>query len=216
MLAHQLGYGNGGSVRPARPRVDRHEKSTHRPADVLKRLLPYVPRLKRDLADGVLIDAAGDADAAGLCQRLKPCRDVDAVAEKVAAPHRPDERRSATSIRRPDEASALRWLRHSWMSMAALSACTALGNSASIPSPISLNTRPLCSARIGHSRGRGYAYPRQAVQQLAAAAFLSVKTRRPSKHLCEASRYAVALAGCDPQYERSRREFTTAHFRASS
>ncbi len=57
----------------------------HGMADVLHRLLAAVGEGERQLVADLVMDGAGDGDAARLGQRLEPRRDIDTVAENVAA-----------------------------------------------------------------------------------------------------------------------------------
>ena len=55
----------------------------HRAVDVLEVLLAQISELDPDLASDLIVGRRRDADAAGLCDALKPRRDVDAVAKDV-------------------------------------------------------------------------------------------------------------------------------------
>ena len=53
--------------------------------DVLDRLLSHVLEAKAELVAHLIVDDAGDHDAAGIRQRLQARRDIDAVSENVVA-----------------------------------------------------------------------------------------------------------------------------------
>src|SRR5579863_8127647 len=72
-------------VWPGRYRAYADHVDSHRPGDVLQRLLAKVAELRFDPAADVLVGRAGETDAAWLGDALEPRRDVDAVAEDVLA-----------------------------------------------------------------------------------------------------------------------------------
>ena len=111
------------------------------------------------------VHLARSPDAARLGQRVQPRRDVDPVAEQVAiafhhhiAQRDADPQRHARPPRGPGGASSRRCT-----STPRPTASTALGNSEKNPSPIVLNSRPLCAAMAGSSTCRRRSRTRRAV-----------------------------------------------------
>ena len=62
-----------------------HPVDLDRSADVLEALRAEILEIEIDLVDDLVVDDPGNINAAGLGERLDPRRDVDAVAEDVAA-----------------------------------------------------------------------------------------------------------------------------------
>ena len=147
---------SGNAKTPPRSSCDR-DRRRQRPADavdmhrsrqVLKIVLTEGPAGKVELAGDLLVHRRGDADLLRLRQRLQARRDVDAVASRSQprATTSPRLRPMRNSMRCGSGRSALRRSAIRWIATAQRTACTALANSASIPSPARLNTRPRCSA----------------------------------------------------------------------
>ena len=125
-----------------------HAKNPDRPFDVLQMLLAGI--LEGDVQPVADMFAGGcrDADAARLGDVLQPRRHIDAVAKDVAvldddvAEIDADAELDAPILGTP----ALRPAIPCWISTAQATAFTTLVNSTSMPSPVSLTMRPLCSA----------------------------------------------------------------------
>src|SRR6185312_4859475 len=64
-----------------------HAVDADRPVDVLVALLAHLVEAEVELARDLVVDARGDADAAGLGDALQARRDVHAVAEQIVALH---------------------------------------------------------------------------------------------------------------------------------
>ena len=117
----------------------------HRPGDVLDALLAHVlERVRQPVAD-LVAHRAGDADAAGLGQRLQPRRDIDAVAEDVVVlgddvAEIDADAKPACAAPRANRGSRSSIARCT--SAAQRTASTTLANSASTPSPVVLTMRP--------------------------------------------------------------------------
>jgi hypothetical protein len=60
-----------------------HRISSDRKGNVLEILLAQIEELNRDLASNVIVGRRRDADAAGLCDALKPRRNVNAVSKDI-------------------------------------------------------------------------------------------------------------------------------------
>ena len=80
------GRSRGGGRRDGRVRLQQwHPEHTHRPGDVLDRMLAEVLEILRYPVAHLLEHGARDAQAAGRGHLLEPRRDVDAIAEDVVA-----------------------------------------------------------------------------------------------------------------------------------
>ena len=64
-------------------RVQANRIGTYRTGDILEVLLAQISELNGDLAANLIVGGRRDADAARFRDALKPCRDVDTVAENV-------------------------------------------------------------------------------------------------------------------------------------
>jgi hypothetical protein len=99
----------------------------------------------------LVVDVASDADAARLGQTFQARRDIDAIAEDVAVfqDDVADVDADGYRMRRSSGSAASRSAMPAWIATAHSTASTALPNSTRAPSPVSLTSRPRCSAIRG-------------------------------------------------------------------
>ena len=137
----------------------------HRTRDILQALLAGIDKVGRHLALHLSPDVLGNRDAAGLGDALDPRRDVDAIAKDIFAvdddvadidpnPELDWIGLGATSIVLPKLPLNL---------IAHVTASTALANSTSAPSPISLTMRPEWAVMAGSISSRLNAFSRDSV-----------------------------------------------------
>ena len=139
--------------------------------NVLDPVLAHRLEAEGDFGLGVVVDGAGDADLARAGQLLQPRRDVDPIAVDVVLV---DD--DVTEVD-PDpklDALVLGQIRLTlgdavWIAAAHSTASTTLANSTSTPSPISLTTRPRCSAIFGSMKSLRSAVRRACVPASSAA-----------------------------------------------
>ena len=128
-------------------------------------LLAGVDEVGCDLALHLSPGVLGNRDTAGLGDAFDPRGDIDAVAEDIVAFDNdvadidPDPKPDRIGPAPLGSRSRTRL----WISIAQITASTALANSTSTPSPISLTIRPEWAAIAGSMRSRRRAFRRDSV-----------------------------------------------------
>ena len=128
-----------------------HSIGPDRAVDVFEVLLAQIVELDPDFSSNVIVGSGRDADAAGLCNALKPCRDVNAVPENVVGldDHVADVDSHTESNTRPSVIRDCKFLDTGLELHSSPNRLTALGNSAKKPSPVFFTIRPPCSEIAG-------------------------------------------------------------------
>ena len=112
--------------------VPDHDVDPHRALDVFEVLLTQISELDADLASDMIVNGGGNADAAGLCNALKPRRNINAVSKDIMGlgDYIADVDAHARKAMRLWSASPIvSSLMRVWNCIAARTASTALGNS---------------------------------------------------------------------------------------
>ena len=150
LLGSANGSAQASAARCRLPVFPSDPKDTNRPLDVLQRPLSEILEGEGQALADLVAHRGGDDDAARLGYALEPRRDIDAVAEDVVAFDDHVAKIDADAELDPavGRQLSLRPAMPRWIAAEQATALTTLGNSTSMPSPISLTIRPRCSAML--------------------------------------------------------------------
>ena len=146
-------------LRPRGKSIPDHSIGPYRTRDILEALLAQIGELDRDLAANLIVSGSRYADASGLGNALKPCRNIDAVTKNIVALDQdvaevdPDPEQHTPVLRDTSLRSAIA----ACTATAHSTASTTEGNSINKPSPVVLTIRPPCFATSASVDGAVFA-----------------------------------------------------------